>query len=55
MPYYNIVAEVIETRAYQIHARNEEEALANLKSELDILPFDLLERDLDTANVEEED
>lgn len=55
MPNYTIIAEVLQTRAYQIYAINQEAALEALRAEYEIMNHDLLEQALETSEVEESD
>lgn len=55
MPLYSIITDVVQTRAYAVVANSAEEALEDVRSEFEIMEFDILEQVIDTASVEEID
>jgi hypothetical protein len=55
VPNYTIVAEILQTRAYQVYAINQEQALEALRAEFGVMQYDVLEEDLETTEVEEID
>lgn len=53
MPVYSIIAEVVQTRSYTVHANDANEAEDLLRSQFEIIEFDVLEEDIETTEVEE--
>jgi len=55
MPFYSIVAEVIQTRGYMVMASTQEEAMDALRADYEYMEYDVLENVLDTTEVQEID
>lgn len=55
MPYYSVIAEVVVTRAYNVHADNQTEAEKAVKDEFTVMEYDILEETIDTINTQELD
>ena len=55
MPYYSVIAEVIVTRAYNVHANSQDEAESLVKEDFTLMEYDVLEETLDTLNTQELD
>jgi len=55
MPYYSVIAEVIVTRAYSVHADSQSEAESAVKDEFAVMEYDILEETIDTLNTQELD
>lgn len=53
MRNYSLIVEVVQTRAIQVLAEDAEQAEEIVRADLELIPFDVLEEEIQSVEIEE--
>lgn len=53
MPHFNVIAEILVTRVYEVDAVSAEAAKEIVREDYPLIPYDIWEEDLQTIDVED--